>query len=90
MLRSIIQIRPLLKGAWLRGKPRSARAASMRTIDRRMTQLMTLWGHGALLMPRSAANRLRTRQTARKLMRTSKKSRRASQTTSTLGRTAMA
>ena len=35
MLRSIIQIRPLLKGAWRRGKPRSSRAASMRTIESR-------------------------------------------------------
>ena len=74
MLRSIIQIRPLLKGAWLRGKPRSSRAASMRTIERRMTQLMTVCGHGARLMPRAEARRVRTRETARKLMRASKKS----------------
>ena len=47
MLISIIQIRPLLKGAWLRGKPRRSRAASMRTIESRLTQLMTVCGHGA-------------------------------------------
>ena len=29
---SIIQMRPLVKGAWLRGKPLSVRAASMRTM----------------------------------------------------------
>jgi len=69
----------VLKGAWLRGKPRSARADSMRTSESRMTQLMTVCGHGTRWMPRSLASRVITRQTARKLMRTSKKSRRAIQ-----------
>ena len=74
MLRSIIQIRPLLKGARRRGKPRRSRAASIRPIESRLTQLMTVWGHGAFGMPSAGPRRVRTRQTARKLMRTTKKS----------------
>ena len=79
-------MRPLVKGAWLRGKPWSVRAASMRTMLSRITQLMMVCGHGAFLMPRAQARRLRTRETARKPMRATKKSCRAKKTTSTLGR----
>src|SRR6266849_5453119 len=43
-------------------------------------------GHGAFWMPRAKARRLRTRETARNPIRTTKKSWRAIQTTSTLGR----
>ena len=86
MLISIIQIRPLVKGAWRRGKPLKLRADSMRTIASRITQLMMVCGHGAFLMPRAQASRLRTRETARKPMRATKKSCRANKTTSTLGR----
>ena len=55
-----------------------------------MTQLMMVCGHGAFLMPRAQASRLRTRETARKPMRATKKSCRAKKTTSTLGRAASA
>jgi hypothetical protein len=43
----------------------------------RITQLMTVCGHGAFGMPRTLASKARTRETARKLMRASTKSCRA-------------
>ena len=77
ILLSMIQMQPLVKGAASRGKPRQARAESMRTMASRMTQLMMVWGHGALRMPRAPASKAKTRETARKLMRASQKSCRA-------------
>ena len=59
-------------------------------MESRMTQLMRVCAHGAFLIPRAWARSLRTRETARKPMWTSKKSRSESQTTSTLGQPATA
>ena len=47
MLRSIIEIRLLLKGAWGSGVLRRSRAYSMRPIDKGMTELMTVCTYGA-------------------------------------------
>jgi len=67
MLVSIIQIKPLVKGLRCLAGPESSLTDCMRTIDRRITQLMTVWGHGALPMPSQSASTCSTRETARKL-----------------------
>jgi hypothetical protein len=71
-------------GAARRGRPRSRRAASPRTMASRVPPLRTVCGHGAFVMPQPAARSGSTRDTVRKLIRTSTKRRRASHTRSTL------
>src|SRR6266446_5151061 len=79
---------PLAKGGTVQRQAPRVRAESRRTMVSRITQLMMVCGHGACWMPRARARSVKTRETARKLIRASQKSCRAKWTTSTLGRVA--
>src|SRR5712691_4456791 len=66
------QSQPFEKGAARRADPLGRAADCRRTIDSRLTQLITLCGHGGRFRPSTSARLLSARETARKLRRASK------------------